>query len=111
MPKITAVPNVLQEAQLNQSVTERAEVVVALLRQLLADHGLHWHAPTVAHDESDNTVEISWWRANKSLIITIAPDNPVTYLKAWGPNIYTDMEEGQAPSAAQLVALWQWLYA
>lgn len=77
---------------------------------------LRWHTPTVSHDtvlhdEVNNAIEISWWRADKSLIFTIEEDAPISYLKAWGPNIHTEMEEGENPSEAQLIALWQWLYA
>jgi hypothetical protein len=110
MPTSTSADaSTLREHQ--QGVRECADVFTVALRRLLTQHGIKWHAPTVSYDESDNSVEISWWRANKSLIITVELDAPITFLKAWGPNIHSEMESGENPSKAQLIDLWQWLYA
>jgi hypothetical protein len=112
MPKPNSVAtSALHQNGQHQDVTARADQFVASLRRLIAKGARKWHAPTIAHDEDEDAVEISWWRADKSLIITIEPDSPITYLKAWGPNIHSDMEEGENPSAERLIELWQWLYA
>ena len=110
MPKpIHADTSVVKEPKV--SLAEKAEQFIASLRQLLAQKGLKWHAPTVSQNEEENSIEISWWRADKSLIITVEPDSPTSFLKVWGPNIHSEMDGGENPSDNQLIELWQWLYA
>lgn len=112
MPKsVNALTSTIQEDIQSNSVRERTDHFIATLRQVIIQHGLKWHAPTISYDESDDTTDISWWRENKSLIITVEPENPISYLKVWGPNIHSEMEEGQDTSSNHLLELWQWLYA
>lgn len=89
---------------------EIARQFTASLRHLITRRGFKWREPAVSHEEYNNTVEISWWRADKALIFTIAPDKPITFLKVWGPDMNDEMEDGVSPLADQLLTLWQWLY-
>lgn len=96
---------------MHKSVVETAEEFIANLRESIIQHRLTWHAPTVAYNELDDLIEASWWQLNKALIITIKFDAPLSFLKVWGPNIHSQMEEGENPTNSDLIELWQWLYA
>ena len=112
MPKsVSALTSTFQENVHNSSVQDRVDQFVATLRHAIAQSELKWHAPTLSLNEIEGSIEISWWRANKSLIVSVEPDSPISYLKVWGPNIHSEMEEGHDTSAAHLIELWQWLYA
>jgi hypothetical protein len=89
---------------------EIAQQFVANLSHLITRRGLQWREPAVAHEEYNNTVEISWWRADKALIFTVAPSSPIAFLQVWGPDMQNEMEDGVSPSGDDLLALWQWLY-
>lgn len=95
----------------NVSQVQAVHRFVADMRNLITRRGLKWYEPTISCDEYNNATEISWWRVDRSLIVTVELGSPVTFLKVWGADIYNDMEDGESPSGDQLIALWQWLYA
>jgi hypothetical protein len=59
--------------------------------------------------EGTGEVSLGWWYGDKSLTFFINPTGETEYLKAWGANIYNDMEEGFNPTDHQLIDLWRWL--
>jgi hypothetical protein len=69
--------------------------------------GALWRKPHVAADENGD-VTFEWWSGDKGLTIYIS-EQAVTYLKDWGPNIVTEMEDGVVTRAEQRRELWAWL--
>ena len=49
------------------------------------------------------------WRAGEKQLIFYINDQQITFLKAWGDDIYNTMEEGGISSPQQVSTLWQWL--
>lgn len=66
-----------------------------------------WQDPHVAADENGD-VTFEWWSGNKGLTIYVA-EQEVTYLKDWGSDIVTEMEDGLVSTAEQRRELWAWL--
>lgn len=72
---------------------------------LTADKG--WIAPHVVADAHGNVV-LEWWEGRKKLTIYVHPET-VEYVKVWGPDIFSDMEDGEIEGAEDHRALWRWL--
>lgn len=66
-----------------------------------------WMTPSVVADAHGNVV-FEWWEGQKKLTIYIHPDT-VEYVKVWGPDIFSDMEDGEVKGAEDRRMLWNWL--
>jgi hypothetical protein len=66
-----------------------------------------WRKPHVAADENGD-VTFEWWSGDKGLTIYIS-EPEVIYLKDWGPNILTEMEDGPVSTSEERRELWTWL--
>jgi hypothetical protein len=72
---------------------------------LTIDRG--WIAPHVVADAHGNVV-LEWWEGRKKLTIYVYPKT-VEYVKVWGPDIFSEMEDGEVEGAEDHRALWRWL--
>jgi hypothetical protein len=91
---------------------ERDAVVYAMawLRELfreIEDAGLPWLQPHVT-SSAEGEIVLQWWNDPKRLTIYFSA-HEVTYIKSWGPDIETEMEDGDAASATSRARLWEWL--
>jgi hypothetical protein len=77
-----------------------------LYRDIL-DLPLDWVEPSVTAS-AEGEVVFEWWKDIKSLTIYIG-NRGVEYLKAWGVDMDTEMEDGPADSRDIRRALWKWL--
>lgn len=68
-----------------------------------------WISPNVVADAQGNVV-LGWWEGRKKLTIYVHPET-VEYVKVWGPDIFSDMEDGEVERAEDRWALWNWLTA
>ena len=66
-----------------------------------------WSAPHVVLDAHGNVV-LEWWEGQKKLTIYVHP-GPVEYVKVWGPDIFSEMEDGEVEGVEDRRALWNWL--
>lgn len=66
-----------------------------------------WISPHVVAD-ADGNVVLEWWEGRKKLTIYVHPET-VEYIKVWGPDIFSDMEDGEVGGAEDHRALWRWL--
>lgn len=66
-----------------------------------------WIPPHVIADAHGNVV-FEWWEAGKKLTVYVSPD-AVEYVKVWGPDMFSDMEDGEVAKAEDHRALWRWL--
>jgi hypothetical protein len=51
-------------------------------------------------------VVLEWWHGEKKLTVYVTSES-VEYLKVWGDDIGSEMEDGDAAPVAP--ALWRWL--
>lgn len=56
-------------------------------------------------------ITLEWWDKSRSLTVYIADDNAIEYLKAWGADITSDMEDGSVTLLTDVISLLKWLYA
>lgn len=90
----------------HESVGHTLMWVEGLYRDTLTT-GTGWMTPHVVLDAHGNVV-LEWWRGRKKLTIYIHPGT-VEYVKVWGPDIFSDMEDGEVEGAEDRRKLWNWL--
>jgi hypothetical protein len=66
-----------------------------------------WHEPDVGVDE-DGDIMFEWWNREKALTVYLS-ENGARYIKGWGIDVETDMEDGEASTSEIRRALWTWL--
>jgi hypothetical protein len=72
---------------------------------LTTDRG--WIDPHVIADAHGNVV-FEWWEDRRKLTVYVSPET-VEYVKVWGPNIFSAMEDGVVEGAEDRRVLWRWL--
>jgi hypothetical protein len=91
----------------NYSAIQYAEHWMELFYQEVIGSGQNWMRPNVTAS-AEGEVVLEWWYGDKGLTIYIGNQSAV-YLKDWGADINTEMEEGHANSPGIRQALWEWL--
>lgn len=66
-----------------------------------------WLDPLIVADAFGNVV-FEWWEGHKKLTVYVTPTG-AEYVKVWGPDIFSDMEDGDLKGAEDRQALWHWL--
>ncbi|MFN6569927.1 hypothetical protein [Dendronalium sp. ChiSLP03b] len=77
------------------------------LRSLVAANQMWWCEPLV-NLSFDSEIVFEWWYKNNKLTVYILGNN-AEYIKVWGADIDSEMEDGSATSPAELTDLWKWL--
>lgn len=97
----------------SKAITLARKWIMGLYSQvLLSSHLLlsrPWIEPNVTADAGGEVV-FGWWYGKKELSIYVTADS-VEYMQVWGPNVVSDMSEGDAEPFLARLALWQWLLA
>lgn len=62
------------------------------------------------NDGIDGVIELWAKNGTKKLSIYVNEKYVAIYIKAWGPNIMTEMEDGIVGDEKKLCELWQWLH-
>ena len=91
----------------NISAVQYAEHWIELFYQEIIESGQNWIKPNVTAS-AEGEVVLEWWHYDKGLTIYIGNQSAV-YLKDWGADINTEMEDGVANSPNIRLALWEWL--
>jgi hypothetical protein len=86
-----------------------AREVVALLQAGALARGLRWTSPHIGVNERGQ-ITLEWWQGERTLTVFMRSEDQVDYLKAWGSNIVSEMEDGAVSRIADFVALSRWLY-
>lgn len=86
-----------------------AREALALLQAGALARGVHWTEPHIGSNERGQ-VTLEWWREGRALTLFIRSGDQVDYLKAWGSNIASEMEDGTVERIADFIALSRWLY-
>jgi hypothetical protein len=89
------------------SAVKRAYHWVNLLYHEVTSSGQKWLDPNVTAN-GEGEVVFEWWQGSKKLTIYIG-DQSAEYIKVWGPDINTNMDDGQADSPDMHGSLWKWL--
>lgn len=76
------------------------------LRKISSSKQLWWSRPLANIVESEIIFE--WWRNEKKITVYISSDT-VEFIKVWGADIDSEMEEGVAETNIQIEALWRWI--
>jgi hypothetical protein len=93
----------------SQALLAEAREALALMHAGALARRLRWEEPHVGVNERGQ-VTLEWWKGTRSLTIFIRAEDQIEYLKAWGENIESDMEDGELNRLADFVALCRWLY-
>lgn len=65
-------------------------------------------APMVSATPNGDAVA-EWWRGEKSLSVFVDPSGEAEYIKAWGKDIGSEMEEGDASVIETRQNIYLWL--
>ncbi len=69
--------------------------------------GEEWLDPLIGADAHGNVV-FEWWKDHKKLTVYVHPE-VIEYVQVWGPDIFSDMEDGEVEGEEDRRALWHWL--
>lgn len=70
---------------------------------------MDWVAPHIGVDESSSVI-LEWWFNERKLTLYVETNGDVSFLKSWGSNIHTQMEDGMVDSIDEFVRLSKWLF-
>jgi hypothetical protein len=84
-----------------------AETWLMGLYQQVTAQGSPWTSPHVT-SSAEGEVVFEWWNDPRKLTVYCTAED-ATYVKVWGPDIVTEMEDGDATSAGVREQLWRWL--
>lgn len=98
-------------APIAPATIKNAHLFLTNLHQLLLNAGLTWHDPHIS-TEGHGEITLEWWKYEREqcLIFYIEPSGEISYIRAWGPHIYEQMEDGTNPNPSILLSLWQELW-
>ncbi len=88
-------------------IVEYAQHWLFLLYREITTSGNKWCDPAITAS-SEGEVVFEWWQEPKKLTIYVG-NQSAEYVKVWGPDINTDMEDGSANSPDMRDSLWKWL--
>jgi len=80
---------------------------IGMLYLEIVDSHLNWFEPNVTAS-AEGEVLLEWRQGPKSLTIYVG-NQGTEYVKDWGADINTEMEDGSADSPSMRRALWKWL--
>jgi hypothetical protein len=101
-----SVQNAVEWETITLATVAVAKELAARCYHAITNAGELWHSPHISSD-AEGGVSFEWWNAHRSLSLFAHPDSTTSYLIAWGPDIWAEMETGDQPDSAQLLALWQ----
>ncbi len=86
-----------------------AREAIALLQASTLARSVQWAEPHIGSNERGQ-VTLEWWREGRTLTLFVRSGDQVDYLKSWGSNIESEMEDGTVERIADFIALSHWLY-
>lgn len=87
-----------------------AREALALLQASALARGLPWAEPHIGCNERGQ-ITLEWWQDSKTLTVFVRSENEMDYLRSWGADIVSDMEDGELTHISDFIALSHWLYA
>ena len=92
------------------AMLQYAREFLGILTGAAVASGLGVTNPLVSVDHR-GYITLEWWHNSRSLTVYIAGNNAIEYLKAWGTNITSDMEDGSITLLSDVISLLKWLHA
>jgi len=92
----------------SKALLAEAREALALMHAGALARGLRWEEPHLGVNERGQ-ITMDWWKGTRSLTIFIRSEDRIEYLRAWGKDIETEMEDGELNRLADFVALSRWL--
>jgi hypothetical protein len=86
---------------------EFAEAWLSALYREAQERGARWLVPHVT-SSAEGEVVCEWWNDPKKLTVYFTAED-ASYVKVWGPDMVTEMEDGDATSPEARELLWSWL--
>ena len=86
-----------------------AKETLALFQASALARSVRWHDPNIGSNERGEIL-LEWWWQNRSLTVFIGDQGAVRYLKAWGANIESEMQDGEISRISDFVQIAHWLY-
>jgi hypothetical protein len=80
---------------------------IARMRIDATQTGKGWIEPHTLPDENGD-VAFEWWNNERNLIVYILPDS-IYYLQVWGPDVESQMIDGEVDKADDNRKIWLWL--
>lgn len=80
---------------------------ITKFKLLVNSNNLWWQDPIQSTNFYKEEV-LEWWYYNHKLIVYITKKK-IEYLKVWGTDIDTEMEDGVINTQDDLLKLWKWL--
>lgn len=79
---------------------------LAQMRAVVEASGQTWVKPHVCETEDETCLE--WWHRKRKLTVYLCSPAYGEYIKVWGPNMDTEMEDGEV-NEHNMASLWFWL--
>jgi len=76
------------------------------LRKIVGLNSYWWSEPLV--NAFDSELVFEWWHGGKKITMYFSEAN-AEFIKVWGADIDSEMEDGTAKTNEQIESLWQWL--
>jgi len=94
-------------APIDMAIEHAISYVYEIHKAVFLTAALNWKTPHITAN-SEGDVVFEWWHKEHDLTLYIS-DLEVEYVKAWGVNIHSEMEEGCIDSINMFLDLWKWL--
>ena len=89
----------------NLDAVRQARLWIQYLYDDIIHTSLRWKTPHVTASE-DGDVLFEWWNDEKGLSVYITAQGKAEYIMDWGPNIVTEMEDGNASITHMRNSVW-----
>ena len=93
----------------NRSVLDYAREILALFNASALARRILWKTPHLGCNERGQ-ITLEWWYGGSALTIFVRSGTQVDYLKSWGSDIESEMEDGSISQISEFISLSKWLY-
>jgi hypothetical protein len=92
----------------SKHLISRAADLIGNFYRAAVNSGFGWSNP-VLNLSDDGSLVMEWWRGLKKLTIYIAPAEKPAFVRVWGDDIDTEMDDGTLPNVEDFADLWVFL--
>lgn len=93
----------------SEDVVRSARETYALLKAAALAGNAPWIEPHIGSNERGQ-IMLEWWNGLRTLTLFVRSSAQIDYLKSWGSNIESEMEDGVVEKILDFVQLSHWLY-
>lgn len=93
----------------SSALVDHAREVVAMLHAGAMTRGIRWEVPHVGSNERGQ-ITLEWWSGPRTLTIFVRDIDQIEFLKAWGSDIASEMEDGEISRLSDFGTLSNWLF-